>query len=171
MNVPTATPLSRRMRTFGGNPPYTPGTRIGSSPSARATAHMKVLVCLSRSERPSIWMPSTVMTAKTTMAVPPTTAAGITLIARVTGARNPMTTSTTPAAAVTNRLRTPVTRTMPMFSPLVTMSGRPKNPPKSEVSASPRTVFGTSVRVSISLPTASALMTVWPVASAMEARL
>ncbi len=58
-----------------------------------------------------------------------------------------------------------------MFSPLVTISGRPKKPPKREVSASPRMVLGTSARLSISLPTASALITVWPVASAMEARL
>lgn len=72
---------------------------------------------------------------------------------------------------MTKRLRTPVTRTMPMFSPLVTISGSPKNPPRKETAASPRMVLGTSVRRSMALPTASALMTVWPVASAIEARL
>ncbi len=100
-NAPTATPLSSRIRRPGAKPPYTPGMRIGSRPRAIATAQMKVLVCWSTSARPSICMPSTVMTAKTTMAVPPTTADGTTLMARVTGARKPMAMSTTPAAAVT----------------------------------------------------------------------
>lgn len=86
------------------------------------------------------------MTANTAIAVPPTTADGTTLIARVTGAMKPMRMRTTPDAAVTHRLRTPMTRTIPMFSPLVTMSGRPRKPPRRDVNASPRMVLGTSVR-------------------------
>jgi surfactin synthase thioesterase subunit len=69
------------------------------------------------------------------------------------------------------RLRTPVTRTMPMFSPLHTISGVPKMPPVSDVSASARMVLGASRRGTIFLPTASPLITVWPVVSAMDAKL
>ena len=56
---------------------------------------------------------------------------------RPIGATMPMTMRITPAARVTKRLRTPLTRTMPMFSPLVTIKGVPKRPPSSDVRPSP----------------------------------
>ncbi len=60
---------------------------------------------------------------------------------------------------------------MPMFSPLVMIIEVPKNPPASDMSASPRMVRGTTSRGSIVLPTTSATAMVWPVASTIEITL
>ena len=60
---------------------------------------------------------------------------------------------------------------MPMFSPLVMIIEVPSTPPSSDISASPRIVFGTSWRMSIGLPTISATATVCPVASTIEITL
>lgn len=79
--------------------------------------------------------------------------------------------SSTPAPAVTKRLRTPVSRPMPMFSALVTISEVPNSPPNTEIRASARATRGTSRPGSLSRPTVSLFRTVCPVISARVVRL
>ncbi|MGY3678584.1 hypothetical protein ACVWXU_002207 [Streptomyces sp. TE33382] len=100
----------------------------------------------------------------------PTTGSGMAAGSRVSGVIRPHTISSTPAPAVTNRLRTRVSCTMPMFSALVTISDVPKTPAPSEVTASAREMRGTSRAASGVRPTASLFSTVCPVASASDAR-
>ena len=83
------------------------------------------------------------------------------------GATTPMTTRIKPAVEVTYRLRTPLTRTMPMFSPLVTIRGFRRGR-RAAIQAVASDRAGAARLTSICLPTISAFTTVWPVASAID---
>ncbi len=110
--------------------------------------------------------PSAATIAKTTTPAAPTTALGTAATQRATGAHTDSTTSSTAVPTVTYRLRTRDSRTMPMFSPLVTISGPPRSPASTEVTPSPRTVRVTSCRPT-GRSTASAVSIVCPAASAI----
>ena len=68
------------------------------SPSPIKTATMNIVVWSAMSAGASICTPSTTMTPKTTIAVPPTTAAGIALMNRTIGANRPTRMRMIPAA-------------------------------------------------------------------------
>ena len=117
-----------------------------------------------KSTLPSVWIPTAATVANNVSAAPPSTGLGIEATIAATLGRNPSRIMNTPAAATTQRLLIPVSRTSPTFSENAVYGNELKMPPMVVATPSARNMlpmFSALIR----LPTISPVAMVDPVDS------
>ena len=116
VKLPAVMPLPNRIDAHSGSAPCTPGTNVTNIAMPRLVLTMTMLRWSLKSTLASDWMPTTATVANNASAAPPSTECGIpATIAAVFGS-TPRMIMIPPAAAITQRLFTWVSRTSPTFS-------------------------------------------------------
>ncbi len=114
--APMLMPLPNSRSMPGGSALATSGYDVTHSASAMLVVTMIRLRWSVKSTLPRVWMPTTATVANRVSAAPPSTGLGIDDTMAATFGRKPSRIMMTPAAATTQRLLTPVSRTRPTFS-------------------------------------------------------